>query len=117
MYGKAAVYGKLDACNMSRASEGSHYATRPEALFLAMDLNEDQLILGGFATRLKAIRTVPDGKAVGFRQTARQIIVEPRPASARDTIANVTVLELEFEETPVHHHCSAYPQLHTERPG
>jgi alpha-L-fucosidase len=107
-----AVYGALDRCDISVASGTGALTQRGNKLYFWQWIWSDALILGGFHTRLKAIRTVPGGESVGFTQTDRQIVVDPRPETLRDPIANVTVLELEFEDAPEHHRCVAYPQLH-----
>ncbi|MBT3379306.1 MAG: alpha-L-fucosidase [Lentisphaerae bacterium] len=113
--GDAAVYGALDRCSVHAASGTGAWTRRGNRLYFWQWIWCDQLIFGGFETKLKAIRTVPGGETVGFRQTDRQILVDPRPEPLRDPIANITVLELEFEEPPVHRRCSAYPQLHGGR--
>lgn len=115
VYGKAAIYGKLAACNIRDASRVGAFTQRGKKLYFWQWIWTDQLIFGGFQTKLKAIRTIPAGKPVRFKQTERRIVVEPRPETARDAITNITVLELEFEETPVHHRCSAYPQMYAGR--
>jgi alpha-L-fucosidase len=106
-----AVYGKLDACAALSSGVGA-FTQRGNTVYFWQWIWTDTLILGGFETRLKAIRTVPGGEPVEFKQTDRQIVVARRPPTMQDVVANVTVLELEFEEPPVHHRCSAYPQLH-----
>jgi hypothetical protein len=45
---------------------------------------------------------------------ARRMVAQ-RADSARDAIANVSVLELEFEAPPVHRRRMIYPQLHQGR--
>jgi len=110
-----AVYGKLDRVSAGTASGVGSFSQRGNRLYFWQWIWTDQLIFGGFETKLKAIRALPGGQAVGFRQTDRQIIVDPRPAELRDPIANVTVLELEFEAPPVQRRASAYPQLHGGR--
>jgi len=107
-----AVYGDLDRCTVGKASGTGDWTQRGNKLYFWQWIWTDQLILGGFETKLKSIRTVPGGQSVGFTQNDRQIIVEPRPDSLRDPIANVTVLELEFEAPPVQRRCVAFPQLH-----
>ena len=114
-YGKAAVYGNLESGTIQAASGTGQFTQRGNKVYFWQWIWTDELIFGGFMTKLKAIRTVPGGKKIGFKQTDRQIIVDRRPAKLRDPIANVTVLELEFEAPPVHRRGSAYPQLHGGR--
>lgn len=115
IHGDAAVYGKLDRCEIRNASGVGSFTQRGNKLYFWQWIWTDELILGGFETRLKSIRTVPDGKEIGFSQTERRIIVDRRQEKMRDRIANVTVLEFEFEDLPTHCFCSAYPQLHGGR--
>jgi alpha-L-fucosidase len=110
-----AVYGKLDNCSVGAACGTGSFTQRGNKLYFWQWIWSDELILGGFHTELKAIRTVPDGMKIGFKQSPGRIIVDRRPAGMRDPIANVTLLELEFADIPAHHICSAYPQLHGGR--
>ncbi|MCC7490830.1 MAG: alpha-L-fucosidase [Fimbriimonadaceae bacterium] len=110
-----AVYGRLDRCTASTASGTGRFTQRGNKLYFWQWIWSDELIFGGFETKLKAIRAVPSGAAVAFTQDARQIVVAPRPAAQRDAICNISLLELEFEAPPVHRRCSAYPQLHGGR--
>jgi alpha-L-fucosidase len=109
-----AVYGKLDKTGIGSACGVGSFTRRGNMVYLWQWIWTDELIIGGFKTKLRAIRTL-DGKKVAFKQVPGRIIVGKRPAAGRDAIANVTVLELEFAAAPVHHHCSAYPQLHRGR--
>ncbi|MBI5835103.1 MAG: alpha-L-fucosidase [Armatimonadetes bacterium] len=110
-----AVYGRLDQATAGTASGVGSFSQRGNKLYFWQWIWTDQLILGGFETKLLSIKALPGGQSVGFRQTERQIIVDPRPAELRDPIANVTIFELEFEAPPVQRRCSAYPQLHGGR--
>lgn len=110
-----AVYGKLDNCTVGAACGTGSFTQRGNKLYFWQWIWSDELILGGFHTELKAIRTVPGGMNIGFKQSPGRIIVDRRPARMRDPIANVTLLELEFADIPAHHICSAYPQLHGGR--
>jgi hypothetical protein len=96
-----------------RAASGTgRFTQRGNKLYFWQYIRSPQLIFGGFASKLKAIRLVPSGTPVAFQQTDRQIVVEPPPPEQCDPVANITVFEMEFEEPPVHKRCSAYPQLH-----
>jgi alpha-L-fucosidase len=110
-----AVYGALD-CNPPVGANGiCSFSQRGNKVYAWQWIWSDQLIFGGFVTKLKAIRTVPGGELVPFEQTPSQILVAPRASNARDAIANVSVLELEFEAPPVHRRRMTYPQLHQGR--
>ena len=110
-----AVYGELDRCAAGTATGVGAFTQRGNKLYLWQWIWSDQLILGGFETKLKAIRAVPSGQPIEFTQTAGRIVVGPRGDELRDPVANVAVFELEFEAPPVHRRCSAYPQLHGGR--
>lgn len=112
VYGDDAVYGTLTPSQVGRASGTGRFTQKGNKLYFWQMIRSDQLIFGGFQTKLKALRLLPDRTPVAFTQTDRQIVVDVPPAEAYDPIANLTVFELEFEEMPVHHRCSAYPQLH-----
>jgi alpha-L-fucosidase len=111
-YGDAAVYGRLTTGQVSRASGTGRFTQRGNLLYFWQFIYSDQLIFGGFETKLNAIRLLPDRTPLTFTQTSRQIVVEPPSPDQVDPIANITVYELEFEELPVQYRCSAYPQLH-----
>jgi alpha-L-fucosidase len=110
-----AVYGPLHRSAPHAANGTCGFTQRGNKLYAWQWIWTDDLIFGGFATKLKSVRTVPGGQDVAFKQTPAQIIIPSLPGDARDTIAKVTVLELEFEEPPVHRFCLAYPQLHRGR--
>jgi alpha-L-fucosidase len=110
-----AVYGELERCNVYCASGCGAWTRRGNTYYFWQWIwSGEELILGGFASRPKAIRALPGGESLAFTQNERQIVVK-RPAAMRDPIANITVLELEFEEPPVFHPFGAYPQLHGGR--
>ena len=71
-----------------------------------------QMGLGGFMTSVKSIKIVNNDTPVEFEQKGQRIILKNLPGNSPDEIANIAVLELEFEETPEFHRCSYYPQLH-----
>ena len=112
-YGDAAVYGPLTPCKVRSASGVGRFTQRGNTLYFWQWIRSEQLIFGGFETKLKSIRLLPGGTPVAFSQTDRQIIVEQPAAELSDPIVNITVFEMEFEAPPVHNRCSAYPQLHT----
>jgi len=107
-----AVYGPLTRCSIHKASGTGLFSQRGATVYFWQLIHTDGLIFGGFQTGLKRIRVLPSGEALSFRQNDRQIVVDLPDSPLRDAIANVTLYELEFEEPPVHHRGSAYPQLH-----
>lgn len=61
---------------------------------------DGELILGGFATKLLRATVLADGTVLDFTQEPYRILLRNLPEKARDPIAGVTVLKLEFEESP-----------------
>ena len=62
--------------------------------------------VAGFDTPLKSARLLPDGTPLAFEQKDQRILFTDLPAESPDPIANVAIIELAFEETPVHKGCS-----------
>jgi alpha-L-fucosidase len=56
-----------------------------------------ELIIGGFASRLKSACIVGTGQKLAFTQEKYRIILRDIPSNGRDAIAGVTVLALEFD--------------------
>jgi alpha-L-fucosidase len=111
-YGDAAVYGRLTPTTVHRANGIGRFSQRGNKVYFWQFIRSNQLIFGGFETKLKSIRLLPSGAPLAFEQNSRQIVVTPPPAEQCDQIANITVFEMEFEDVPVQNRCSAYPQLH-----
>jgi alpha-L-fucosidase len=61
---------------------------------------DGELIIGGLTGKLKAARLLDGGKALGFTQEKYRIIFKDLPRDARDSVAGVTVIALEFEGEP-----------------
>lgn len=109
---KEAVYGPLTRCSINKASGTGLFSQRGSTVYFWQLIHTPDLIFGGFQTRLKSIRALPSGTELAFSQNERQIVVEMPEGPIQDPIANITLYALEFEEPPIHHRCSAYPQLH-----
>ncbi len=109
-----AAYGVKQRTEFSRASGvcGSSREGNRVYLWNWVWPREGQMALGGFVTPVKTIRLVEDGKPIEFEQRGHRIILKNLPASSPDEIAGIAVLELEFEEPPVFHFASYFPQLH-----
>lgn len=110
--GEAAVYGRLTRCAVRQASGTGLFSQRGNILYFWQLIHGDQLIFGGFLTRLKSVKVLPSGTEVKFTQNERQIVVEPPAKELRDPVANITLYEMEFEDAPVYRRGSGYPQLH-----
>ena len=73
--------------------------------------NEERLILASFATKLLSARFLATGTPIEFEQSGQRIILKHLPEAERDTIANVSVIELEFVKSPTLYRCSHSPQM------
>ncbi|MFW5839955.1 MAG: alpha-L-fucosidase [Planctomycetota bacterium] len=69
--------------------------------------------IGGFQTKLESARLLATGQELAFEQGNQRIVFTDLPAESPDPIANRTIIELAFEDKPVHlGRGSLYPQLH-----
>lgn len=68
--------------------------------------------IGGYITAPKAVRFLKDGTPIDFELKGHRILLKNLPKVSPDIIAGVTVIELEFDETPQYRFASYYPQLH-----
>jgi alpha-L-fucosidase len=66
---------------------------------------------GGFMTPLKSARLLPDRTPLAFEQANQRILLTDLPKDSPDEIANMAVIELEFESEPVHVAHSKHPAL------
>ena len=63
-------------------------------------------------TPLKSACLLPDRTPLAFQQKDQRILFTDLPKECPDQIANRAVIELEFDEPPVHKGCSKQPALH-----
>ncbi len=73
---------------------------------------DGQMGVGGYQNAPKAVRFVKDGIPIDFEHIGHRIIFKNLPQDPPDTIAGVTVIEMEFDEAPQYRFGSYYPQLH-----
>jgi alpha-L-fucosidase len=66
---------------------------------------------GGFQTPLKSACLLPDRALLKFEQKGQRILFTDLPAECPDDIANMAVIELEFEGKPENVSCSNQPAL------
>lgn len=71
--------------------------------------------IGGYLNAPKAVRLLKDGTPLEFEHKGHRILLKNLPAAVPDTNAGVTVIEMEFEESPKYMFASYYPQLHGGR--
>lgn len=68
--------------------------------------------IGGYLTAPKKVSLLKDGTPIDFEFKGHRIILKNMPEQVPDTIAGVTVIDMEFEEEPKYKIASYYPQLH-----
>jgi len=109
-----AVYGKKlkSPYNAANGVCGSSWDEKLVYLWNWIWPEGGQMAIGGFMTPVKSVRMVKDGTSIDFEQKGHRIILKNLPKSSPDKITGITVLELEFEETPEFNRASYYPQLH-----
>lgn len=109
-----AVYGKVRKTNMVCLTGASNLTVKGNTVYLWKWIwpKEGQMILAGFEKPPRSVRCVSNGQPVAFRADGQRLFLEGLPVKSPDEAANVAVFALEFDEEPVHHRCSYYPQLH-----
>ncbi|MFA6110673.1 MAG: alpha-L-fucosidase [Candidatus Latescibacterota bacterium] len=60
-----------------------------------------EIVLGGFKTKLKEARILPDGKPLAIVQTRDQLKLQGLPTRGPDRLAGTTVIRMEFASVPV----------------
>ncbi len=70
-----------------------------------------EMAFGGFMTKCSRITLLADGRELEFEQKGGRILLKNLPLTPPDKIAGVTILKLEFEEPPVYHGGSYFPQI------
>lgn len=74
-----------------------------------------EMCIGGYMSSPKAVRLLKDGTPIEFEHKGHRILLKNLPKEAPDKIAGITVIEMEFDETPKYMFASYYPQLHGGR--
>jgi alpha-L-fucosidase len=69
--------------------------------------------LGGIMTPVKSACLLPDRTPLAFEQTHHRVLFTDLPKESPDDIANMAIIELTFDEEPVHIGCSNQPALHS----
>ncbi len=59
-----------------------------------------EIVLGGFRSKLKEARLLPDGEPLPFVQTADQLKLQGLPSRAPDRLTGTTVIRCEFTSVP-----------------
>jgi len=61
---------------------------------------------------MRELLCLQDRTPLTFEQKDRRILFTDLPEECPDEIANMAIIELEFDEEPVHKGCSKQPALH-----
>jgi len=72
---------------------------------------DGEMGIGGYLKAPKAVRLLKDGTPLEFEHRGQRILLKNLPKTIPDKQAGVTVIELEFDETPQYLFASYYPQL------
>jgi len=68
--------------------------------------------VGGYLNSPKAVRLVKDGTPIQFEHKGHRIILKGLPEKSPDTVAGVTIIEMEFPEAPKYVFASYFPQFY-----
>lgn len=97
--------GSMGRCSMSNKGEKVY-------LWNWIWPADGTMTLGGFETPLLKARILGTNEEIEFEQKGHRIFLKNLPLTSPDTIANVSMIELTFEETPKYTFASYIPQLH-----
>ena len=111
----ACAYGSLKPItgrNMGNGVSGSSRSADGKTIYLWNWIwpGEGTMGIGGYATAPRRIYLLKDGSEVKFEHRGQRIILKDLPLTPPDP-TGVTVLAMEFDEEPVFHPMSYYPQL------
>lgn len=71
--------------------------------------------IGGYLNAPRSIRLLRDGAPIVFEHKGHRIILKNLPDTPPDPHLGVTVIEMEFDESPSYLFCSYYPQIQDGR--
>ncbi len=111
----ACAYGSLKPItgrNMGNGVSGSSRSADGKTIYLWNWIwpSEGTMGIGGYATAPRRIYLLKDGSEVKFEHRGQRIILKDLSLTPPDP-TGVTVLAMEFDEEPVFHPMSYYPQL------
>ena len=96
-----AVYGDLDRAEWRASACGGFSRRGSSVYFWCRCWPGTEMGLGGFETKLKSARFLVSGDPIEFDQQDARIRLTNLPAESPDGRVEVTVIVLEFEDTPV----------------
>lgn len=116
-----AVYGKLIKSQGEKSWFGSNGLTRAssdgKSVFLWTWIwpTTGEMGIGGYMTAPKSVRFLKDNTPIEFEHKGHRILLKNMPKKSPDETAGVTVIAMDFDETPEYMFASYYPQLHGGR--
>lgn len=110
-----AVYGQLTKTevNTNQGNGVSRPSTKGNTVFMWNKIwhpIDGKMMLGGFMSTPKSISFM-DGTPIEFEKKGDRIFLKNLPAENPDTIINVPVIRIEFNEKPEYRFASYFPQL------
>jgi alpha-L-fucosidase len=99
-----ALYGQVDRADGGRLEwmpTGAWTLKGNTAYYWCSRWPGRELVIGGLQTRLEKVSFLASGQPIDFKQTETQLILKNLPYHSPDPYVGVTVLKLEFRETPV----------------
>jgi alpha-L-fucosidase len=103
------IYGSWDRCAIGWANSMIQWSQRGKMLYgWVMHWPGDEIVLGGFKTKLKSARLLPKGKALRIKQDKDRIILKGLPKTCPDKLADIAMIELEFASKPKHEFGKVY---------
>ncbi len=116
-----AVYGKLIKSQGEKSWFGSNGLTSAssdgKSVFLWTWIwpTTGEMGIGGYMTAPKSVRFLKDNTPIEFEHKGHRILLKNMPNKSPDETAGVTVIAMDFDETPEYMFASYYPQLHGGR--
>jgi len=116
VYGKIAVYGKVDRVEgMEWMPTGSWTRRGKTYYFWSGRWAGSDLAIGGITGRLASARVVPGGKPLPFEQTENRLVIHGLPPTCPDRIAQIGLIEMKFKEIPTQRLGAGYVLLEQEK--
>ena len=109
-----AVYGKFSRQHFG-ASGLCSVSVKENNAYIWNWIWNNELVFGGFETKLKNASFLNNGQNIGFTQEPHRIILKGLPDASPDPHAGIAVIKLEFEEAPCHITNKRVPALHRGR--
>lgn len=110
-YGEA-VYGKVDPTVGEFSVRSTTRKNNNLWVWNWIWPENGEFTIGGFQTKLVSARLTATGEELPFEQDHAKITVKGLPSRSPDSICNVGMVELIFEDAPKQKRGNLFPQLH-----